>query len=277
VLPRSIFALLLFASLRAQAPVSAQNVNAEDIVRRSVERDWTDYQSRQNYTYQQRTETRQYDRGGKLASTKSETSEVLILGGRPYERILAHNDRPLSERDARKEQEKLDREGAKRQHESAGELSRYNKERTEDRAFIREIPDAFTFKLEGTDTVSGQPAWVIQAEPKPGYHPQRSLAKNFLKVRAKIWIEQATYHWVKLDAEVLDTLSFGFGLVRIARGSTLHFEQIRVNDEIWLPSIILARADARLALVKKLRFEFDVRYSDYKKFRSDSRLLDTAE
>jgi hypothetical protein len=248
--------------------------DATEIVRRSVERDWTDFASRQNYTYQERSEFRQFKGDGKLASSQSETNEILILGGRPYERLIARNDRPLPAREAQKQQEKLDQESVKRQHESAAARARDEREREDQRAFIREIPDAFTFRLLETSAVSNQPAWVIEAEPKPRYQAIHARAKDFAKVRVKIWIEQATYHWVKVEGEALDTIWSNFGLLRIARGSTLHFEQTRVNDEIWLPSTILVRFEARLALVKKLRGEFDIRYSNYQKFQSDSKILE---
>ncbi len=271
----SVRSVLAVAFLTAFSSAAQQpSPDPLEIVRRSVERDWTDYESRKNYTYQERTEMREYRRGGGQAKSRSETSDVMILGGRPYERLTARNDRPLPAEEARKQQQKLDRELARRQQESPAERTRYQKERAEDRAFIREIPDAFTFRLVETSTVSNQPAWVIEAQPKPGYRPVHSQAKNFAKVRAKIWIEQATYHWVRLDAEVLDTISAGFGLLRVAPGGTLHFEQTRINDEIWLPSNIFVRFEARLALVKKLRGEFDARYSNYQKFQSDSKIVE---
>ena len=115
---------------------------------------------------------------------------------------------------------------------------------------------------------------MIEAEPKPGYRPVLSEAKVFTKVRSKIWIEKATYRWVKVDAEVLNTLSFGLGLVRVAPGGTVRFEQTRVNDEIWLPSHAVIRGDVRLALIRKLRAEIDINFRDYKKFQSDSRIVE---
>ncbi len=269
---RSIIGGLLLVALGAPAQQPA--LDPLEIVRRSVERDWTDFESRKNYTYQEHSEFRQYGRNGKTASVRSETNEILILGGRPYERLTARDDKPLSAREERREQAKLDKELAKRQHESAAERARYEKERTEERAFIREIPDAFTFRLVKTDTVSNQPAWVIEAQPKPGYHALHAQARDFAKVRATIWIEQATYHWVKVDADVLSTISVGFGLLRVAPGSSMHFEQTRVNDEIWLPSSMLVRFQARLALLKVLRGEYDIRYSGYRKFQTDSKIVE---
>jgi hypothetical protein len=263
LLPLTVF--LVPAALLAQDPL--------DIVRRSVERDWTDYGSVKNYTYQERTDMREYGKEGKLSDSRSETHEILVLGQRPYERLVARNGKLLSEKEVRAEQEKLDREAEKREHESASQRAKYEKERSEARQFIREVPEAFTFRLEGTETVSNQATWVLEAEPKPAYRPVNSDAKMFSKLRAKIWIEQATYHWVKLEAQALQSLWFGFGLLRLAPGGVLHFEQTRVNDEIWLPSSILVRADARVALVRKVRAEFDIRYSGYRKFQSDSRIL----
>jgi hypothetical protein len=269
---------VLVASVLLVAPglFTAARLEAQDpleIVRRSVERDWTDYASVKDYTYQERTEFRQYAKDGKLSGSRSETHEMLVLGQRPYERLIARDGRPLSENETRKEQAKLDREAAKREHESAAQRAKHEKERSEERQFIREIPDAFTFRLDGAEAVSNQPAWVIEAEPKSGYRAVNSDARIFSKLRAKIWIEQATYHWVKLDAQALEPLLFGFGLLRVASGGMLHFQQTRVNDEIWLPSSILVRAEARVALVKKVRAEFDIRYSGYQKFQSDSHIV----
>lgn len=271
MLPRSIFAVFLLVALSAPAQESAPD--ALEIVRRSVDRDWTDFESRKNYTYQERTEFRQYARNGAAARVRSETHEILILGGRPYERLTARDNKPLSAREERREQTKLDSELAKRQHESPAEQARYQKERTEERAFIREIPDAFIFRLIGNDTVSNRAAWIIEARPKPGYRALHSRAKDFAKVRATISIEQDTYHWVKVDADVLSTISVDFGLLRVAPGSSMHFEQTRVNDEIWLPSSMRVRFEARLALLKVLRGKYDMRYSDYRKFQSDSRII----
>jgi hypothetical protein len=264
-----LFALFLCPLLHAQsAPPDAQQ-----IIRHSVERDWTDFSSLKDYTYEERTEFRQFDKDGKLSSTRSETHDILILGNRPYEKLVARNDKPLSAAEQRKEQEKLDREAAKRQHESAGDQAKEEKERAEDWAFIREVPDAFHFQLAGTETVSGEPAWVIDAEPKPGYRPIHSKAKLLTKIRAKIWVEQQTYHWVKAEIEVLEPLTFGLGLLRVSRGGVIHFAQRRVNNEVWLPEKILVHADARLAFVKKLHAEYDIQYSGYKKFQAESRIV----
>jgi hypothetical protein len=256
---------------------STPNPDADAIIRKSVARDFFNFDSIKNYTYAEREEDREYDGNGTLKKTESETDEVLILGGRPYEKRVAKNDKPLSEGDARHEQDKMDKELAKREHMSDADRAKVEKEREEERAYLREIPDAFSFRLLGEEEISGKPAWIIQADPKPGYRPKDSKAKLLAKVRGKIWIDRGEYHWVKMEAQVLDPISFGFGLFRVAQGGILNFEQKRVNDEVWLPTHIFIRGDARLGYVKKVHAEIEVTYRDYRKFQTDSRIVSVDE
>ena len=167
----------------------------------------------------------------------------------------------------------MDRELAKRQNETPAEKAKLEKERTGNRRYLQEVPEALNLRLLGTELVSGKPAWVIAADPKPGYKPKLDRAKVLAKIRAKIWIDQAEYQWVKVDAEAVDTISVGLGLFRIAPGGKLHFEQTRINDEVWLPSVLSASADARVGYVKKIRGDISVTYRDYRKFQTDSRIL----
>lgn len=253
--------------------LSALSQDALEIVRKSIDRDITNFDHLKNYTYRQREENRAYDSKGNVKHKQSETSEVLILAGRPYERVIERDDKPLSEKDARKEQEKLDKELAKRQNMSEKDRAKQEKERRESREFLRELPDAFTFKLLGEDTVSGQPAWIIAAEPRADFKPKHPRAKLLEKVRGKVWIDQRDYEWVKSEAETLETMSFGMALFRVAPGTTIHFEQTRVNNEVWLPGNMQLRGSARVGYVLKLRAEIDLIFSDYKKFQTDSRIV----
>jgi len=267
------FPILLLAASAA----FAQNANdANEIIRRASDRDFTNFENRKNYTYEERTELRQYDGKGKLSKTEVETSEVLILEGQPYEKLIARNDQPLSAKEAAKEQKKLDNEVEKRKRQSASERAKLEKERLEEKKYMREFTEAFDFRILGEEAVSGKPAWILSVTPKPGYRPSSSDAKMFTKLRGKVWIDKAEYHWVKAEGEAIDTLSFGFFLFRVSPGATVSFEQVRVNEEVWLPARISVRAEARIAILKKMHAEIDITYRDYKKFQADSRIVGEA-
>lgn len=264
------------ASAAAIDAVHAETAGAPDaveIVRKSVAHDLINFDRLKNYTYLERDEARAYDTHGKLKKTEIATYEILILGGRDYARQVERDDRPLPDKDARKEQERMDKELAKREHESASEKARQEKERREEREFLNEVPEAFLFKLVGEENVSGKPAWVIDAEPKRGYQPKDRRAKIITELKGRIWIDKNEYQWVKVSAQAVDTVSFGFRMLQIEPGATVQFEQTRINDEIWLPASARIYADARVVFLKRLHSEVDIRFSDYQKFQADSHLI----
>ena len=248
--------------------------DATEIIRQSVERDATNFERFKNYTFLERAEERRYGRNGNLSSKDIQTYEFMVLGGRPYGKLVERDDKPLPAKEARKEQENVEKEAAKRQRESASDKAKEDKDRAEERRYLREIPELFNLTLEGTDQIGGRPVWIIGAQPKPGYKPKIKRAEILTHLRGKIWVDQADYQWVKTEAEVIDPISFGLGLVKLESGAVLNFEQVRVNDEVWLPSLISVRADARLVYLKKLREELDITYRDYKKFQADSRIVE---
>ncbi len=250
-----------------------QTPDPKEIIRKSVDRDLLNFERLKNYTYTERDEERSYDKHGKLIKTQVETYDIAILGQRAYARLIERDDKPLPAKEARKEQQKMDREIEKRERESADDKARNEKTRQEERKFLKEVPEAFTFTLEGEDTISGEPAWVIKAEPKPGYRPTDIRAKIITKMRGRIWIDKAEYQWVKVDAEAIDTLSFGLHMVQIEPGANIHFEQARVNDEIWLPAAAKIYADARVLFLKRMRTEVDLTFRNYRKFQADSHLV----
>jgi hypothetical protein len=248
--------------------------DAGDIIRQSVERDATNFERFKNYTFLERVEERRYGRNGNLSSREIQTYEFMILGGRPYGKLVERDDQRLPAKEARKEQEKVDKESAKRQRESASDKAKEEKDRAEERRYLREVPEAFNLAVHGTEHIGGRSVWVIGAQPKPGYKPKIKRAEILAHLRGKIWVDQADYQWVKAEVEVIDPISFGLGLVRLAAGAVLNFDQVRVNDEVWLPAHISVRADARLAYLRKLRAEVDITYRDYQKFQADSRIVE---
>jgi hypothetical protein len=255
---------MLLLSLRAQDPA--------EILRRSVELDQKDNERLKDYTYIRISEFKNDQNRADVASNR--TSDVTMLAGRPYVRLIALNGKPLSEKQARIEQEKMDREFAKRRHESASDKAKREKRDAQDRKFLLQAPDAYTLRLEGVEQISGKPAWVISGEPKPGFHPQGSGIETQIlkKVRGKVWIDQAEYRWVRVEAEVLEALTFALSVFRIGPGARFESEQTRVNEEVWLPSHTSIRGDVRMGFIKG-HWEQETSYRDYKKFQSDSRVL----
>jgi hypothetical protein len=250
---------------------------AVEIIRRSVEALQTSASRARDYTYLQRSEVRELDKAGQVRDTESTTWDVVMLGGRPYRKKIAKDDTPLSGAEAKKAEEEFEKEVRKREKESeASRQRRLEKERKQEeeaRRYWREIPDAFDFNLLREEPVDGRPCWVIAAEPRRDYRPKERGAAILSKFRGTLWVDENDYQWVKVEAETIDTIAIGWVLARLAGGTKISFQQTRVSGDVWLPSHVSSRIDARVALFKKLRAEVDVRYSNYRKFTTDSRVL----
>jgi hypothetical protein len=255
----------------------AQTQTASDIARRASELDRRNTEISRNYTYLQREEQRELDGSGRVKKIESTTVDVTILEGSPYRRTVARDDRPLSAKEQLQEEAKLQKSIVDRRRETKEQRERriaeWERKQEKQREPIRELTDAFDFTIAGEASLNGGDTWVIDALPKAGYRPKGQATSFFPKVKMRLWIEKGGYHWVKLDMETLDTISFGGFLIRMAKGSHLTVENTRINNEVWLPKSAVLRGALRIALVKKLGGEINFTFSDYKKFQTDSRIL----
>ena len=230
-----------------------------------------------NYTYFQDTAERRMDSKGQVKSTETKSYEVMILYGSHVERLVAKDGKPLSAKEAAEEDKRIQKIVDKRKNETPQQaekrLKEEEKDREETRQFVREVGDAYNFRQVGVESLQGREAYVIDAEPRPGFEPRSKEAKLLPKFRCRIWIDKAEEQWVKVDAEAIDTVSYGLFLARVHKGSRVVVQQTRVNDEVWLPREVSVKIDVRVALLKNLDVAADVTYRDYKKFRSEIKIV----
>jgi len=243
---------------------------------RAEEKDLENDKRQRDYTYIEREETHKLDSHGGVKKTESRTSEILEIDGEPVERLTAKDDKPLSAGEAKKEDEKIQKIIDKRKNESDEDrrkrLEKEEKAREEDRKFVLEIADAFNFRLIGSEVIDGRDTWVLEGEPRPGYEPKQRGAKMLRKFTGRVWIDKAEAQWVKLDITATDTLSVGFVLARIHRGTRVLVELAKVNDEVWLPKYVQLHLDARIALFKSYDLDVEQTYREYRKFRMDTKI-----
>jgi hypothetical protein len=203
------------------------------------------------------------------------------LYGEQVERLIAKDDKPLSDKDSRKEEEKIQKVIDKRKNESDEDrkkrAEKQEKDREQDRQFVREVADAYNFHLAGIESLAGRDTYVVDGEPRPGYQPHLKEARILPKFRFRAWIDKDELQWKKLDIQCIDTVSWGLFLARIHKGSRIVIEQTRINDEVWLPQHIDVKVDAKIALLKNFDVEDDITYRDYKKFRTDTKIVPIGE
>jgi hypothetical protein len=261
----------------ASATALLGQVDAREMVRHAVAADERNWKIARNYMFSERVDLRHLDSLGQVVSKAVETFDVTLLDGSPYRRLAARDDRPLKPGEEGKEQKRLARSTVQRRKETAAQrmlrLAEYEKRPEWQREAWRELPEAFDFRLAGQEVWNGTSLYVIQATPRQGYQPRSRTAEMLTRLRGKLWVDKQDYHLVRAEVEVVDTISVGLLLVRVAKGSRAAFEQTRVNGEVWLPRRVQVSASARLGLLKVLRFEQEISYSKCREFQTDSPII----
>jgi len=253
----------------------------QNLLRVVADKDIENDKRQRDYTYIERQVQNNLDGQGNKKSTEIKTFEVLEIYGEQVQRLISKDDKPLSDKDAAKEEEKVQKVIDKRKNESDDARKKREekeaKEREDGRKFVHEIADAYDFKLVGTEQVNGREAWVIDGEPRPGFVPHMKESKFLPKFHGRVWIDRDDLQLAKMDVEALDTVSIGLVLARIHKGTRFILEQARVNDEVWLPKQINYKFNARLGLVKGFNIDGEQTYRDYKKFRTSAKIVGMRE
>lgn len=248
--------------------------DAREIIRHAVAADERNWRIARNYTYLQRVELRRLDAQGSVKLSEVETYDVTLPGGTPYRQLVQRDDRPLPPAEEKRERESLARSIAERQQETGTEraqrLSAYERRPDWQREAWHELPDAFDFRLAGEGSLEGHSIFIIEAMPRQGYQPRSRTARLFRSLKGRFWVDQQDHQLMRLEVEVIDTISVGLFLVRVAIGSRATLELTCLRDGAWLPDSLQVSGSARLGLLKALRIERNVHYSRYSSVPADA-------
>lgn len=235
-------------------------VNVATIVKRSADANRADWSAAPQFSY---TETDQQPDGG------SKTYQVAMILGSPYNRLVAVNGEPLSPAEQRREQLRMDAEIARRRAETprqrAARTRDYEKDRKRDGLFIDQLSLAFDFTFVDQGRLAGREVYVLRAAPKPGYRPPVLEAEVLTGMRGKLWIDTATFQWVKVQAEVVHPVNIAGFLARVAPGTRFDLDYAPVEDGIWLPTHFVMHSRAKILMMVTRRRSADQTYSNYRR------------
>src|ERR1700724_4788950 len=113
--------------------------------------------------------------------------------GERGKRRRAKDKKPLSDKDAKKEEEKIQKVIEKRKNESDEDRKKREKkeekEREDSRRFVSEVADAYNFSFAGIETLAGRDTYVIDGEPRPGYQGHMKESKFLPKFGFRAWMD----------------------------------------------------------------------------------------
>jgi hypothetical protein len=241
----------------------------------------TDSSVQSSYMYVETQRQVKLDKNGRKHEESLKVYESYPgLPGEPrWERLISEDGKPVSaealeEQDrerARKANEmarRLETDPAKERARQEREWSKFRRERDE---AVSDIYTVYDIKMIGRERLEGHDTIKFTLTPKAESTPKTregGLMKSF-NVRA--WISETDYELVRLEAEAIDNIGFGFGvLARLHKGAQLSFLRRKINGEVWLPAVATYSGSARVGLLWTLRRTGTYEYTGYKKFTVDT-------
>jgi hypothetical protein len=136
---------------------------------------------------------------------------------------------------------------------------------------IADIVDALQFKMEGRVVLNGTPALLISFTPKPGAKPSTREGKIAQKFAGKIWIEEALSEVMLVEAESIEDVVYGYGVVaRVNEGTKATLIRRPVEGGIWMPTRLTMNGRGRAALFRRFAIDLVNEWFDYRRLSGES-------
>ena len=234
-----------------------------------------------SYVY---TETRRELKLDKDGRTREESVKVVesypgLPGEQRWERLIAEDGRPvppeeLARQDRERQQkanemvQRLARNSTKELARQEREVQNAHRERDE---VVSDIYNVFEMRMIGRERVEDHDTIALLLTPRRDAKPQTRAGEEMRHFSVRAWVSENDHELVKLEAEAIDDLKTGFGLLaRVHKGARVSFLRRKVNDEVWLPAVVSYSGSARVGLLVTLRRSGTSEFSGYRKYSVDT-------
>jgi hypothetical protein len=236
--------------------------DATQIMRRAINRTEANWHAAPNYSF-----LRIKSKSKRGAQSVTVTQQVLMIDGSQYSKTIAEAGHPLTPAAARQEEEKLRKEVSRRSKESPREraqrLRKYAEDRERDHLLLTQLSEAFDYTFAANQQQVRTEAWVIEGHPKSGYIAPSRDAKLLSSMNIKVWVDKATYQWMRLEAEVTQPVALYGSLAKVSPGTRFTLEQEPVSQTVWLPNRFTMQVNASALGLLHEDFTEDEMYSNY--------------
>ena len=93
----------------------------------------------------------------------------------------------------------------------AAERKKHEEERRDSERTVDDALRVYDIKMLGREVVSGYETIVLSFTPRKNARPQTSEGRMMRHFAGKAWVSESEYEVVRIEAEAIDTVSFGLG------------------------------------------------------------------
>jgi hypothetical protein len=249
VLPRpksapTAAATLLIALLTLAPTAQAQSTDPVALVRRAIQNREAAAKTHRSLRYQLR----------KTSDHRDTTKDIIETDQGDVARLIAIDNRPLT---AEANQAELDRLNTLANHPEIQEHRRQREQKDAGRVnrLMRLLPDAFLYRDQGRcPCPSGKgTCHHLTFAPNPTFEPLDVEANIFRGLAGDLWIDQAQERLARLDAHVIASVDFGWGILgKLDKGGTIQLEQSDLGNHDWELTTLKLNLKGKALLLKSL-------------------------
>ena len=233
---------------------------------------------KRDYTYHVHLEEQELDSHGNIKKNTVTDSESLTISGVRINRVVARDGKPLNAEETQKESERIDKEVAKEKEHRDKNQSKGEETDSHGDAVLSasRILELLVFSNPRRIDLNGRATIVLDAAGDPNAKTRNSTEKAFRDLVGTVWVDEQDRVLARVQGHFLNDFKIGAGLVAdIRKDSSFEASFSRINDEVWLPSVIDGQGKIRIFFFAGFNGRIHLVASDYRKFRASSTIRGT--
>jgi hypothetical protein len=274
---RLALAILLIATLPAVSQAIPPSLPDVPTLLRDVEAHQKAAEAAQrNYLYRVTTTRTETDSQGDPKKTTTTVADSLTLRGIRVNRVLSRNGRPLSVDEQKKEIDRIDKQVDKANDRlrRAAEQGKPVTPNGEDEITVSRFLQLGTFSNLRRELTGGRPTLIVDFAGDP-HAKSRNASEGLIRdLAGTLWIDEQDRAITRIEGHAVANFHVGLGLVAdLKKGTSFSLQNVKVNNEAWLPAQIDAQGSLRYLLFFSFTGNVRILCSDYRKFQATATIL----
>ncbi|MES2391284.1 MAG: hypothetical protein V4555_06575, partial [Acidobacteriota bacterium] len=231
-----------------------------------------------DYTYHVHSEEQDTDSNGATKKTIITDAESLTIDGVRINRVVARNNHPLTPEEARKENDRIDKDVAKGKEKRAKNESKGKDtdNRGDELISASRILELGHFSNPRRVDLNGRPTIALDFAGDPGAATHNAAERLIRGLVGTVWVDEQNRIMVRAEGHFPDDFKIAGGLVAdIHKGFSFEVAFTTIGGQVWLPQTVHAQGSARVLLFKRISGSFQLTTSDYRKYRTSTTIIPT--
>ncbi len=203
-----------------------------------------------------------FTKDGRVEEHIERRYEGIVVEGRPFQRLIEKDGKPLNAGELKKEHERQDKF---RQNVLHPEKKADDDDDKDSGELSEELLDRFNFHVLGMETINGRESYILTFLPKTSMKlpEKKRMDRIFNRLSGKVWIDKELYTPTKVDMHLVEPTALMGGLGSL-RALDYVMEFAPAGPDTIVPKIIKVHFEGR-RLFTSMNVQQTVEFSDYRR------------